>query len=38
MYLYGSDIIGASSTDAEHPGAVGIVEVRVMHVPETGSL
>ena len=37
-YLNGSDVIGTGSSDAEHSGAVGIVEVRVVHVPESGSL
>ena len=37
-YLDSPDIIKSGSTDAEHPGAVGVVEVGVVDVPETRGL
>ena len=36
--LDSSDVIQTSSSHAEHPRSVGVVEVRVVNVTESGSL
>ncbi len=36
--LKSSDVVWPGSPDAEHPGPVRIVEVRIVDVPEAGGL